>query len=572
MRCVAATLILCVLAACTGGENGAVSPLPNARVANSADEARVRVTATLRIVIPKRRGGKPHHYLSPATRSISIAIAQSGKLRHENFDLTAATNPACTASPVVCSLKFLVSPGAATLSLTTYDGLLGAGGKPTGNQLSANQDVPTKFVRSKANVVKVTLEGIPASIAFIPGAASTLTGNASAGYVISKCFSAAQLVSVLGVDADANFILGPGAPVTTLSSGDPAHLAVTSHSAASPNAFTLTRPSIPSPNSTVYLTATVTPAADSGGATLHVPIAVKFNSDVCGVFTEYPISGGGDPEGITAGPDGALWFTEYADRVGRITTTGTMTFPSSFPSTGSRPRGITAGPDGNVWFTENGTSRIAQEILSGGLNEVSVPTSASYPVGITAGSDGNLWFVEFDGNNVGRFTTSFAKKEFPIPTLASFPYGIASGADGNLWFTEGAGNNIGRITTTGSITEYPIPTAASGPNIIAAGPDDAMWFVESSANKVGRIAFTGAITEYAIPTAASGPYGITRGPDGALWFTECSSSKIGRITTGGAITEFAVPTPVAAPRGITTGPDGALWFTENYGEKIGRLQ
>ena len=38
-------------------------------------------------------------------------------------------------------------------------------------------------------------------------------------------------------------------------------------------------------------------------------------------FTE-----GVDPQGITAGPDGALWFTEFAgNKIGRITTEGGIT-------------------------------------------------------------------------------------------------------------------------------------------------------------------------------------------------------------------------------------------------------
>ena len=53
---------------------------------------------------------------------------------------------------------------------------------------------------------------------------------------------------------------------------------------------------------------------------------------------------------ITAGPDGALWFTNQdANSVGRITTSGVVT---SYTVPGaSKPRAITAGPDGALWFT-----------------------------------------------------------------------------------------------------------------------------------------------------------------------------------------------------------------------------
>src|SRR5262249_24995658 len=69
-------------------------------------------------------------------------------------------------------------------------------------------------------------------------------------------------------------------------------------------------------------------------------------------FNEFLLpTGVGRPIGITAGPDGNLWFTESVGKIGRITPAGTITeFP--IPTAGSAPYRITAGPDGNLWFTE----------------------------------------------------------------------------------------------------------------------------------------------------------------------------------------------------------------------------
>ena len=65
--------------------------------------------------------------------------------------------------------------------------------------------------------------------------------------------------------------------------------------------------------------------------------------------------------GITAGPDGALWFTGYDPRssIGRITTAGVVTIYSRAGIHG--PRGIAAGPDGAMWFAnfdDNAIGRI----------------------------------------------------------------------------------------------------------------------------------------------------------------------------------------------------------------------
>jgi len=52
------------------------------------------------------------------------------------------------------------------------------------------------------------------------------------------------------------------------------------------------------------------------------------------------------------------------------------------------PRGITAGPDGNLWFAES--NNIGRSTPNGKINTFPVPTQSSSPEGITAGPDGNL--------------------------------------------------------------------------------------------------------------------------------------------------------------------------------------
>ncbi|MGO9470062.1 MAG: hypothetical protein ACLQVF_38675, partial [Isosphaeraceae bacterium] len=70
------------------------------------------------------------------------------------------------------------------------------------------------------------------------------------------------------------------------------------------------------------------------------------------------------PDGITTGSDGNLWFTENASgQIGRMTPAGVVTqfaLPTVPPPAGSpagtagttpNPTAITAGPDGALWFT-----------------------------------------------------------------------------------------------------------------------------------------------------------------------------------------------------------------------------
>jgi len=243
------------------------------------------------------------------------------------------------------------------------------------------------------------------------------------------------------------------------------------------------------------------------------------------------------------------------------------------PTAFSTPSGITAGPDGALWFTEFGSNAIGRITTSGSFSEFPTPTVLSRPFGVAVGPDGALWFTEND--KIGRVTMSGSFTEFPLPTAGSGLEGIAAGPDGALWFTEELGGKIGRITTGGSVSEFTIPTPDSAPRQIVTGPDGALWFTEggnigAGANKIGRITIGGSFTEFAVPTASSEPFGIAAGPHGALWFTERAAGKIGRLTTSGSFTEFAIPTAGSVPDQITAGPDGALWFTDND-SKIGRI-
>lgn len=64
------------------------------------------------------------------------------------------------------------------------------------------------------------------------------------------------------------------------------------------------------------------------------------------------------------------------------------------PTDRSAPQGITAGSDGLLWFTEQNGNRIGQITPAGIITEFSIPTNNSNPMGITAGPDGSLWFTE----------------------------------------------------------------------------------------------------------------------------------------------------------------------------------
>ena len=280
--------------------------------------------------------------------------------------------------------------------------------------------------------------------------------------------------------------------------------------------------------------------------------------------------------GITAGPDGNLWFTEEShNAVGRITPGAVITeFSAGFP-TGS-PKGIVTGPDGNLWVAmAGGDGAIAQVTKAGVVTEFPTLTPGD-PTDIAVGPDKNLWYVDSAAHLIGRITPDGNITEFTSGLSAlSEPSAITKGPDGALWFTETATGKIGRITTSGDITEFSSGLSGSSePKDIVTGPDGNLWFTRGAgAGGIGKITPDGDVTEFSYGlTMNSEPLGIAAGPDGNLWFTQSAQPAIGRITTDGHITEyFNGFVSIVNPWSIASGPDGNMWFTGNTPGLVGRL-
>lgn len=127
-----------------------------------------------------------------------------------------------------------------------------------------------------------------------------------------------------------------------------------------------------------------------------------------GEVTEYPLPTMSQPYGIVLGPDYAFWFTE-ADAIGRITTSGALEQfplpPVPHPS-GEQPdpQNITVGPEGDLWFTDPGDDSIGRVTMAGQVTEYRIPLvpqalrvlstyAGATPETITS-SGGLLWVSE----------------------------------------------------------------------------------------------------------------------------------------------------------------------------------
>jgi virginiamycin B lyase len=304
-------------------------------------------------------------------------------------------------------------------------------------------------------------------------------------------------------------------------------------------------------------------------------------------FSEYPLPGTRRfPHGIAAGPDGALWFTEFdGNRIGRIATDGAIR-EFALPAPARGPAEIALGPDGALWFTEFFGNRIGRLTPSGALQEFPVPTRGSQPVGIAAGRDRAVWFSEFRGNAVGRVDPRGAIAEFRLGASARHPQGLSVAPDGAVWFTEANGDKqIGRMRSDGTVTEFRT-RANHFANRIALGPDGTAWFTVTAFGAIGSVSPNGTVAT--APGNWTMPEAIAVGPDRAVWFTAGigSDAVVVRFAPTGGATSFPYPAGPSVTHlpfehglavepdwsgAIARGSDGAFWFTEPDNDAIGRI-
>jgi streptogramin lyase len=214
-------------------------------------------------------------------------------------------------------------------------------------------------------------------------------------------------------------------------------------------------------------------------------------------FTEVLVPGPGpyySGGAITTGPDGNIWVVMGQDpgnTIARIdpTTHAVTEFSVPIPSgpagtwnPGITLGGITAGPDGNIWFTADGQVGGPQvgmiNLSTDVITEFSAPI---YSEGITAGPDGDVWLMSWSGQSIASINpTTDAITTFPLPVPDPSPAGamVTVGPDGNLWFATSAdsligvfdpGNSGGPVTDPGSLVTSPAGPVTD-PGGLVTGP------------------------------------------------------------------------------------------------------
>jgi virginiamycin B lyase len=306
---------------------------------------------------------------------------------------------------------------------------------------------------------------------------------------------------------------------------------------------------------------------------------------------------GADPNGITVGPDHALWIaTRSINSVTRYCTDARLCanagqfIPYRMPGGGTeRPVSVAVGSDGNVWYSSVDTYKVGRIDLSA----VTPPAAASsvfqrvgpftyyyggpsgtllqrgFPEGITAnGRYVDVAMTESDriqrvpvdaAHLAGGVPAPGAEQVDPgdfNPTQSAFAWRTIRPQDNGQphLLTSGIGATSDEWIAMNTDAAWAITETAAG----------AVWTARFPTTGLVGCCFTQADTVY-----LTGPAAVTGTTTGGVWFTGYTSGHLDRADTG-AVVEESPPTADSGPNDIVTTSDGALWFTETKAGNIGR--
>jgi len=291
------------------------------------------------------------------------------------------------------------------------------------------------------------------------------------------------------------------------------------------------------------LTAALASTALVGSALLAAPIASAVAGDVS-LSVDVPTTGGGDTvlyADVALGPDGNLWTTNVlSNSISRIAPAGGLATTFVAPTAGGRTTGITAGPDGAMWFAYYGAKKIGRIDMSGSFTEFNF-TSGVGAYDIATGPDGNLWFTEIGSTKIGRMSTAGSVTEFDVGVPTHF---IAAGPSGSnkMYFTGAPGSpKVGLISTGGAPSLVNAPAGVTGTFGITTS-EDKVWFIEAvgATSKLAQLVGDTTIQETVLSGAVL-PAGITAGVQGATFVSDLGGSFVIQMTPAMATSGFARP-------------------------------
>lgn len=182
---------------------------------------------------------------------------------------------------------------------------------------------------------------------------------------------------------------------------------------------------------------------------------------------------------------GVLWFTGQSGVYGRLDpATGRL---EVFDAPGGRgPYGITATPDGQVYYASLAGSHIARiDRETGAATVLRPPTPDQGARRVWSDSRGRVWVSEWNAGQVGVYDPAAGTwREWRLPGANPMAYAVYVDERDMVWLSDFGANALVRFNpATESFDVFPLPSPEAAVRQILGRPGE-VWGAESGADRL----------------------------------------------------------------------------------------
>ena len=184
-------------------------------------------------------------------------------------------------------------------------------------------------------------------------------------------------------------------------------------------------------------------------------------------------------------PAGTLWFTGQSGVYGRLDQPSGEVEVFDDPE-GRGPYGITATPDGNVWYASLAGSHIARiDAATRAATVVDPPTADQGARRVWSDSSGRIWVSEWNAGQVGVHDPATGGwEEWRLPGAAPQAYAVFVDDRDIVWLTDFGANAIVRFDpATETFDSIELPSAGAAVRHLLGRPGE-VWGAESAVDKL----------------------------------------------------------------------------------------
>ena len=182
---------------------------------------------------------------------------------------------------------------------------------------------------------------------------------------------------------------------------------------------------------------------------------------------------------------GRLWFTGQSGWYGRLDPASGALEVFAAPR-GRGPYGITATPDGSIYYASLAGSHIARvDTETGQATAIEPPTAGQGARRVWSDSQGRVWVSEWNAGQVAVYDPAAAAwREWPLPGENPQAYAVYVDEEDDIWLSDFGANALVRFDPRQETFEaFPLPSAGAAVRQILGRPGE-IWGAESAVDKL----------------------------------------------------------------------------------------